>query len=203
VLRAPMTNPPEPSTAGRGLTAALVIAVALILQVSVANRLPLPGDVTPDLVLLAVVALALVNGSLTGVVTGFCAGLAADIIPPADHTLGRYALVYCLIGYVCGMAAAELDRQTFVPFMAVAVGALAGTVLYALTGMLLADPRAAWDVVSRMVPLQVLYDVLASPFVVWAVLRVTRRYNRGDKARDRYAVPTARYRAMSGRSGGL
>ncbi|MBX6767117.1 MAG: rod shape-determining protein MreD [Actinomadura rubrobrunea] len=199
-----MPGQSEPSTTGRGVIAALVVAVALILQVSAADRLPLPGDVTPDLVLLAVVALALVNGSLTGVVTGFCAGLAADIIPPADHTLGRYALVYCLIGYVCGMAAAELDRQTFVPFMAVAVGALAGTVLYALTGMLLGDPRAAWDVAARIVPLQVFYDVLASPFVVWAVLRVTRRYERGDRGRDRFAVPAAaRYRAMSGRGGGL
>jgi hypothetical protein len=78
-------------------------------------------------------------------------------------------------------------------------------VLYAATGMMLGDPRAEWDVVSRMVPLQVLYDVLASPFVVWAVLRVTRRYERGERGGrgDRYAVPAARYRAMSGRGGGL
>ncbi|MBW8484073.1 rod shape-determining protein MreD [Actinomadura parmotrematis] len=195
-----MLNAPEPSATGRNLTAALVIVVALVLQVSVANRLPLPGGVTPDLVLLAVVALALVNGSLTGVVTGFCAGLAADIIPPADHTIGRYALVYCLIGYVCGLAATEMDRQSIVPFLAVALGALAGTVLYALTGMMLGDPRASFTVVARMVPLQVLYDVIASPFVVWAVLRVTRRYDRGDRGRrDRFSLPAARYRAMSGR----
>ncbi|WP_433335469.1 rod shape-determining protein MreD [Spirillospora sp. CA-294931] len=194
----------SPSPAGRNFLALVVIVAALILQVSVANRLPLPGAVTPDLVLLAVVALALVSGSLTGLVTGFCAGLAADIIPPADHTIGRYALVYCLIGYVCGIASAEMDRQTVVPFAAVAVGALAGTMLYAATGMMLGDPRANWTVVSRIVPLQVLYDVIASPFVVWAVLRASRRFERdGRPSRDRNSVPTARYRAMSGRSGGL
>lgn len=199
-----MLNPPEVSGTRRAVTAAVVIAVALILQVSVANRLPLPGGVQPDLVLLVVVALALVSGSMTGMVTGFAAGLCADIIPPADHTLGRYALVYCLIGFVCGIASAEMDRQSLVPFLAVAAGALAGTVLYAATGMILGDPRAGWDTVAGIVPLQVLYDVIASPFVVWAVLRVTRRFERGERARgDRLSVPAARYRAMSGRGGGL
>jgi rod shape-determining protein MreD len=197
-------NPPETSQTGRVLTTVLVIVAVLVLQVSVANRLPLPGGVQPDLVLLAVVALALVFGSMTGMVTGFLAGLAADIIPPADHTIGRYALVYCLIGYLCGIASAEMDRQTVVPFFAVAAGALAGTVLYAVTGMILGDPRAQWDTVSSMVPLQVGYDVVASPFVVWAVLRVTRRYERGERSRgDRLSVPASRYRAMSGRGGGL
>ncbi|MFI6521085.1 rod shape-determining protein MreD [Spirillospora sp. NPDC050679] len=199
-----MLNAPEPSATGRNVMTVVVLVAALILQVSVANRLPLPGGVTPDLVLLTVVALALVNGSMTGMVAGFCAGLAADIIPPADHTLGRYALVYCLIGYVCGIASTEMDRQSLVPFLAVAAGALAGTVLYAATGMMLGDPRASWTIVSRMVPLQVLYDVIASPFVVWAVLRANRRYERGERARkDRFSVPAARYRAMSGRGPGL
>lgn len=199
-----MLNPPEASPAGRTAVTVVVIAATLILQVSVANRLPLPGGVQPDLVLLAVVALALVAGSTTGMVTGFLAGLAADIIPPADHTIGRYALVYCLIGYLCGAASAEMDRQSLVPFFAVAAGALAGTVLYAGTGMILGDPRAEWATVSSMVPLQVLYDVIASPFVVWAVLRATRRYERGERTRgDSLSVPAARYRAMSGRGGNL
>ncbi|KAB2339194.1 rod shape-determining protein MreD [Actinomadura rudentiformis] len=194
-----MLNTPEVSPAGRNVLTAVVIVAALILQVSVANRLPLPGGVTPDLVLLTVVALALVNGSLTGLVAGFCAGLAADIIPPADHTIGRYALVYCLIGHVCGLASDEMDRQSLVPFFAVAAGALVATVLYAATGMLLGDPRASWTIVTRIVPLQVLYDVMASPFVVWAVLRVTRRFERGERpSRDRSVVPAASYRSGVG-----
>ncbi|REE95588.1 rod shape-determining protein MreD [Thermomonospora umbrina] len=191
-----MLSTADVSPAGRNLTAAVAIVVALVLQVSVANRLPLPGAVTPDLVLLTVVALALTGGSLIGLVSGFGAGLAADIIPPADHTIGRYALVYCLIGYVCGLASDEMDRSSVVPFAAVAAGALAGTVLYAGLGMMLGDPRAGWENVSRIVPLQVLYDVLASPFVVWAVLRVTRRFER-DRSRDRFDLPAARYRALS------
>lgn len=173
----------------RNVLATVVVAVALLLQVTVANRLPLPGSVSPNLVLLAVVALALVNGSRAGVVTGFFAGLADDIVPPADHTIGRYAFVYCLIGYLCGLAANELERSPVLPFVAVAAGALAGSVLYAMLGMLLEDPRTHWPVLSHLLPLQVLYDVVASPFVVWAVLRLTRRAEREGGPAGLDAVP--------------
>ncbi|RAY10708.1 rod shape-determining protein MreD [Actinomadura craniellae] len=187
----------DSSPASRKLTAAMVIAVALILQVSVANRLPLPGAVIPDLVLLTVVALALINGPLLGLVTGFCAGLAADIIPPADHTIGRYALVYCVIGYLCGQASDEMDRSAVVPFVAVAAGALAGTLLYAGVGMMIGDPRSALVILLRVVPVQVLYDVLASPFVIWAVLRVTGRVGRDRTSSGGLSTSAVRYRAMS------
>jgi rod shape-determining protein MreD len=173
----------------RNAQAMVVVAAALILQVTLANRLPLPGSVAPDLVLLAVVALALVHGSLLGVVTGFLAGVAVDIMPPADHTLGRYALVYCLIGYVCGIAAKEMERSPVLPFLAVAAGALAGSVLYLAVGATLSDPRARWPVVSHTLPLQVLYDVIVSPFVVWAVLRFSRRAERQRGTAGLDAVP--------------
>lgn len=173
----------------RNVLAAFVIAAAMILQVTVADRLPLPGSVVPDLVLLAVVALALVNGSLPGLVTGFWAGLATDIVPPADHTIGRYALVYCLIGYICGSAAPEMDRSAVLPFVAVASGAIAGSVLYALLGSMLGDPRARWPVVSHVLPLQIFYDMVASPFVVWVVLRLTRRAERPRNATGLDPVP--------------
>jgi rod shape-determining protein MreD len=173
----------------RNVLATLVIVAGLILQVTVANRLPLPGSVMPDLVLLAVVALALVNGSLLGLVTGFCAGLATDIVPPADHTIGRYALVYCLIGYVCGLAAPEMDRSAVLPFVAVAAGAVAGSVLYALLGSMLGDPRARWPVVSHVLPLQIFYDMVASPFVVWVVLRLTSRAERPRNTAGLEPVP--------------
>jgi rod shape-determining protein MreD len=178
------------------MTAVAITVIALIVQVSAANRLPLPGAIAPDLVLLAVVALALVNGPLVGLVTGFCAGQTVDIVPPADHAIGRLALVYCLVGYISGLFTDEMDRSPVTPFVGVAVGALAGTVLYVGVGMVLGDPRASWPVASRVVPLAVLYDVLASPFVVWAVLRLTRRLE-GERTPDRFDPATARFRAMA------
>jgi len=80
-----------------------MVAVALALQVTLFARLPLPGA-TPDLVLLVVVGLALSHGPAFGLVLGFAAGLASDLVPPADHEIGRWAFVLTLLGYLAGSA---------------------------------------------------------------------------------------------------
>lgn len=192
MLGSPASAGHDVTTAGRGVLAAAVVAAALVLQVAVANRLPLPGSVPPDLVLLAVVALALVNGPYPGLVTGFAAGLAVDVVPPADHAIGRYALVFCLVGYACGLVSEEMERSAVVPFLAVAAGALLGSVLDAGVGMLLGDARLSWEAVARVLPLTVLYDVILSPFVIWAVLRLSRRIRR---RREVFRVAPGLYRA--------
>ena len=67
-------------TAAARVLRALVVPIALVLavicQLAVVNRAPLPGGAAPDLVLLAVVALAVNTGPLTGMVAGFVGGLA-------------------------------------------------------------------------------------------------------------------------------
>ena len=70
-----------------------------LLQVTVVNRLPLPGAAPPDLVLAAVALVAAARGPVTGTLTGFAAGLAADLLPPADAVTGRSALVFAVVGY--------------------------------------------------------------------------------------------------------
>ncbi|MEU7879528.1 rod shape-determining protein MreD [Microbispora bryophytorum] len=145
----------------------LVVLVAPVLQVAVVNGLSLPGG-HPDIVLVAVIALAprlrpgpeagglperSAAGGGAGAFLGFAAGLAADIAPPADHTIGRLALVMCLAGWVCARAAADgtAGRRATVAAV-VALGAtLAGGVLAALLdgtprGAALAPGAAAWTV---------------------------------------------------------
>ena len=87
-------------TLRRGLLSVATVLTALLLQSTVLSRLPLPGG-APDLLLVLVVAYALAEGPLSGTVTGFCAGLLADLT--SDHELGRTALVLALVGYVAGL----------------------------------------------------------------------------------------------------
>jgi rod shape-determining protein MreD len=68
----------------RALLSAVVVAVALVLQLTIVNRLPLPGSGAPDLVLLTVVALGLCARPAAAAVTGFAAGLCLDIAPPGS-----------------------------------------------------------------------------------------------------------------------
>jgi rod shape-determining protein MreD len=158
----------------RLLLSVVLVLAALVVQLTVLNRLPLPGGVSPDLVLLVVVALALSSGPMTGMVTGFCAGLALDIAPPSTHLIGLYALVFCLVGYFCGLIAADLESTVLLPLAASAAGAAGGAALYAGLGILLGNPDITGQAVRHVLPITVLYDVLLSPFVLYGVALASR-----------------------------
>lgn len=158
----------------RLVLAAAVVVSALVLQVGVLGRLPLPGA-TPDVVLLGVVALSLVYGPMFGAGTGFAAGLALDLVPPADHAVGRWALVLTLVGYLCGQAQDEVERSALVPFLVVGAAAAASTLAYALLGVVMGDARVGWTLVARVLPTAVLYDLVLAPIVVPVVLALARR----------------------------
>lgn len=159
----------------RKLLVAALAAVALILQVTVVTRVPLPGGVAPDLVLVVVVALALVNGPLPGAITGFATGLAVDLVPPADHAIGRYALVLCLVGYLCGLVVDDLESSANLAFLTMGTGVVGGALLYVGVGAILGDPRVTWPALSRVLPVSLLYDLVVSPFVLYVVVWLVRR----------------------------
>lgn len=160
---------------GRVVFAALLLVVVLAVQVAVLARLPLPGA-TPDLLLLAVVSLALAHGPGFGLVAGFAAGLGADLVPPADHAVGRWALVLTVVGYFAGLAQGENRRSAFIPLFVVAVSATASVLLYAGLGVLIDDPHITRQAVTEILPTAVLYDVVLSAFVVPGVLRLADRF---------------------------
>jgi rod shape-determining protein MreD len=153
----------------------VIIVVALVVQVTVLSRIGLPGAV-PDLMLLIVVATALAYGPRAGTITGFAVGLLQDVVPPADHAIGRYAFVLCLVGYLCGLAQPDIRRRhsAAYPLMVVAVAAAAATVLYALLGVLMGDTAMPLLGTLKILVAAVVYDVLIAPFVLPAIGIVIR-----------------------------
>jgi rod shape-determining protein MreD len=156
----------------RFLLGAATVLTALLLQDTVVSALPLPGA-APDLLLVLVVAYALVEGPLSGMTTGFIAGVLADSL--ADHALGRLALVYAVVGYGTGFIEDDTERSTLVPFLGVAAGATAGVLLFAAEGMLLSDPRVTVHAVGRSLVSSVPYSVVLTPFVVPVLNLLVRR----------------------------
>ena len=150
---------------------AALLLLATLIQVTVLDNLRLPFGAGPDLVLVVVVALALTGGPVEGMLGGFCAGLALDVAPPATHLVGQYALVFCLVGYAAGRVGSHLDESAWVPIGVVAVGSAAGELLFALTGMMFGNLDITWSAVGQVLPASVVYDVLLSPFVLYAVVR--------------------------------
>jgi cell shape-determining protein MreD len=158
-------------------------------------------------VLLAVAALALAGGPLAGVLIGFWAGLALDVAPPGSHFVGQNALVFCLVGYACGLVAdvpngegvPEQGHTALFEIVATAVGAACGEALAALLGAMLSDPRVTWPAIKHVLPVAVAYDVLLCPFVLYAVAAALRLAGtpRSERNRAAWAMPAARTSAGS------
>lgn len=159
----------------RSALVAIMTALAVLLQAAVLNRLPVPGGIAPDLVVITVVGAALSAGPTAGAAAGFAAGLALDILPPADHELGRYAVVLCLAGYLAGRAGAAAQRSPLLPFGVVALAAVGAGLGDALIGLVLSDPRITMSSVLSALPFTLAMAMLLSPFVLYAVNRVLGR----------------------------
>jgi rod shape-determining protein MreD len=159
----------------RAVIAVIVVAVTVVVQLTIVDRIAFPGGAGPDLVLLVVAALALAGGPMAGVLTGFLAGLALDVAPPGSHFVGQNALVFCLVGYACGLLAddasgdAEQGHTALFEIVVTAAGAVVGEALLALLGVMLSDPRVTWPAITNVLPAAVAYDVLLCPFVLYAV----------------------------------
>lgn len=158
----------------RVMVAVGLVVVVLAVQVTMLTRAPLPGA-TPDLLLLVVVGLALAHGPTFGLAVGFGAGLALDLVPPADHEVGRWAFTLTVVGYLAGLAQAETRRSAFVPLVVVALAAAGSILLYAGLGALMDDPSVTLSAVSRLLPTAVAYDVVLSAFALPAVLALVQR----------------------------
>jgi rod shape-determining protein MreD len=166
----------------RGLISVALVAVTVVFQLTVVNRIAFPGGSAPDLVLVEVAALALASGPLAGALTGFLGGLALDVAPPGSHFTGEDALVFCLVGYACGLLAdtasgdggTEAGHTALFEILVTAAGAMCGEAMLALLGVMLSDPRFTWSAITHVLPVAVVYDVLLCPFVLYATAAVLR-----------------------------
>ena len=200
----------------RALISFALVAVTVVFQLTVVDRIAFPGGAGPDLVLLLVAALALAGGPLAGVLIGFLAGLALDVAPPGSHFVGQNALVFCLVGYACGLLAddssgdVEQGHTALFEIVVTAAGAIFGEALAALLGVMLSDPRVTWPAITHVLPVAVAYDVLLCPFVLYAAaaalgLAGARREGRPagwSASQARTPVPGAKQGAIRQLAGG-
>jgi rod shape-determining protein MreD len=194
----------------RAVIAVIVVAVTVVVQLTIVDRIAFPGGAGPDLVLLVVAALALAGGPMAGVLTGFLAGLALDVAPPGSHFVGQNALVFCLVGYACGLLAddasgdAEQGHTALFEIVVTAAGAVVGEALLALLGVMLSDPRVTWPAITNVLPAAVAYDVLLCPFVLYAVAAALRLGGaRGEGRRAGWSPSQARTPAPGASQGAI
>jgi rod shape-determining protein MreD len=161
------------------LAVAVALFLAVVVQVTVVNRLPLPGGCAPDLVLLGVSAVAVCTSPALAAITGFAGGLALDTAPPSAHYAGEYALVCCLVAWGAARAKAAIEHATgqwdkVMAFAVLAAAVIAGEAGKAGLGLLLSDPDVTPAAIRRVLPGSVAYDLVLAPLVLWLVLRIAR-----------------------------
>lgn len=154
----------------RPLVAVVALGVAIVLQVSLFPYLSWHG-VVPNLCLLVVVGAALTMPAPQAVLLGFVGGLALDLVPPADHVAGRWALALTVVAFLAARLRQDVRPGALAVVGTVAAGSFIGTSLYALTGVLLRDPSLGVVDLLQVVLAAVVWDVLLTPFVLPLLMR--------------------------------
>jgi rod shape-determining protein MreD len=150
----------------RVLVLAGVIVVALLLESTVLARLRL-GGARPDLLVIAVVAVAMTAGPTSAACFGFSAGLVADLL--FARPVGVAALAYTCVGWAVGMARVYLvSSRAWVHLVLTAAASLAAVWCSGLVLRVL--DLSSWGFVARTGPLVALYNLLLAP-VVYPVVR--------------------------------
>jgi rod shape-determining protein MreD len=150
----------------RVLVLAGVIVVALLLESTVFARLRL-GGARPDLLVIAVVAVAMAAGPTSAACFGFSAGLAADLL--FARPVGVAALVYTCLGFAVGVARVYLvGSRPWVHLLLTGAASLAAVWSAGLVLRVL--DLSSWGFVARTGPLVALYNLLLAP-VVFPVVR--------------------------------
>jgi rod shape-determining protein MreD len=167
----------------RASVAGVVLVLAVTLQMSALPHIAIAG-VTCDLVLLVVVGFALARGPEFGAMTGFAGGLLLDVVPPADHTAGRWVLALALAGYLGGL----LRREGATPVgpgqlgLSVVLCTALAHLVFAGTGALLRDSSGDTGEVVARIGVAIGYDVLAAvlvvPLVMWGIGRFDSEQDR-------------------------
>lgn len=155
----------------RGAVLALVLLIVLLLQTVVAPDLTLAG-VTPDLVVLSVLVIGLLEGPETGLRYGFAAGLATDLLSSSDTILGVTALLLLFLGYAAGVVRPYVTgNERIGRILAAAAGAALLVVGEGLLGTVLGvDGPGALSVLGQAVG-AALWAVLFTPLLVAALRR--------------------------------
>ncbi len=107
----------------------LAVSIALVLQTTLA-RFVLRGPYAIDLVLIAVVYVALTSGPVTGMLSGTVAGLMQDAL--SSGVIGIGGLAKTIVGFLAGVIGTQFIVTHSLPRFVVFFGA---TVLHAIVFM--------------------------------------------------------------------
>src|SRR5438445_362182 len=151
----------------RGLLGAAIVVTAIVLQSTVFAKVTLAGA-KPELVYMATIILAFLEGPSSGAVAGFAGGMAEDFL--LNQPKGITALTLTLIGYAVGTLRQYIVTPSpLLPVVVVATATTAGVLFYGVVAFLLGVEVGAGYLI-RVALLSSVYNAVLTP-IVYPVLR--------------------------------
>jgi rod shape-determining protein MreD len=148
-----------------------VVVTALLLQSTVFAQIELAGA-TPELMYLVTTVLAMLEGSSSGAIGGFTAGMAQDFM--LNQPKGITALTLTLVGYVVGTVRPYITTPSpFLPVLLVAASTAGGVVFYGFVAFLLGQLPEGFLYLLRVALLSALYNAVLTPILYPVLRRVT------------------------------
>ena len=160
---------------------ALAVVAAVVVQVAVLGVVAVNG-VVPNLALVVVVAVTIVRGPETGVVTAFAAGLLLDLAPPSEHLAGRWALAFVLAALLAARVRHDARQSALAGLATVAACSFVATSVFAFTGQLLGDHALPAGQLFSVVFLALLWDVVVAPLLLPPLMALFERHRAHELA---------------------
>ncbi len=149
------------------------LAGALVLQVGVAPHLAISG-VVPNLFLLVVITLAMLEGRSAGAAAGFAAGLLFDLL--GTGPVGAAALVFSVTGYIAGSLSEHMFAESWLmPVTVVFVASLSAELAYALVLTVLGAGSPFWSAFASVILPAAVYNSVLALLVYPLLARFLRR----------------------------
>ena len=154
----------------RAISWSAVLLTALLLQSTVFARFQL-GGAKPDLVFLATIVLAFLEGPSSGALAGFIGGMAEDFL--LNQPKGITALTLTLVGYSVGALRHYFSTPSpLLPVGLVGTATFAGILFYGLVSFLLGQLTVGLGYVVRVALLTGVYNAVLTPFLFPVIRRV-------------------------------
>jgi rod shape-determining protein MreD len=154
----------------RTLSWTAVVLTALLLQSTVFAEVTLAGA-KPELVYLATIVLAYLEGPSSGSLAGFVGGMSEDFL--LNQPKGITALTLTLVGYSVGAFRQYVSSPSpLVPVILVGAATAGGLLFHGLVSFLLGQLVVGFGYVARVALLSGLYNAILTPLVYPVIRRV-------------------------------
>ena len=165
----------------RKITLAILIVACFLLQTTIFQKLSI-ASISPNLLIVLVSAVGFMRGKAEGLMTGFFSGLLLDIL--TGSSLGFYALIYMLCGYVNGFFVKRFYPENLkLPILSILLTDLSVNLITWFCMFLLRGRHAFfWYLVHIILP-EIVYTAIVA-VVLYLILLGLNRWLEEDEKRS-------------------